>query len=75
MGRLAFMNFCVALCAFAYYHPDVNHLIWFESIKGKKKLAIRMKEIFYIARAVVLFDVALLGFIALDVWIFHTVLH
>lgn len=75
MGRLAFMNLMVALCAFSHYHPDINHLIWFESLKGKKKLAIRMKEIFYIARAVVLFDAVLFGFIALDVWIFHTVLH
>lgn len=75
MGAIGTLNFMVAFGAFCYYHADANELIWYESAKGKKKLAIRMKEIFCIARAVILFDVALLGFIALDAWIYHTVFH
>ena len=74
MGVLSLINFIITVCAFLYHWNDVNYKIWINQVSRKEAIILRMKAIFFTVVTVVVCDLVLFWFIALEILISHTVL-
>lgn len=75
MVGLSCFNIGIFILAAFHYHTSANNLISYESLKGKERFILRMKEIFSIFIAVIVADIALFAVIILSVGIYRMLLH